>query len=126
MREKKWKLTLIALAAMLASCQDAPVTSEKETKAEGSMITSSKSLQGHLVHMATMLVVADINDSVAFYRGKLGFDVREQEPHIALLARESMLLYLIPESPPTPDKPAVTLGATNTRERTSESSFPRR
>ena len=66
-----------------------------------------------------MLVVTDIGESVAFYRDKLGFDVREQEAHIALLARDSMLLYLIPESPPTPDKPSVTLGITNTREQTS-------
>ncbi len=119
MHERKWKLTLIALCVALASCQEKPVTSEKQTKAEGSPSTLSKPLQGHLVHMATMLVVANISESVAFYRDKLGFDVREQEPHIALLARESMLLYLVPESPPTPDKPAVTLGATNTRERTS-------
>ncbi len=119
MREKKWKLILIALGAVLASCQEKPMTTETPKKAQGSLSTSGKPLQGHLVHMATMLVVADINDSVAFYRDKLGFDVREHEPHIALLTRESMLLYLVPESPPTPDKPAVTLGATNTRERTS-------
>ncbi len=109
MHERKRKLLFIALGAALASCQDEPVTAEKETKAEGSLRTSSKPLQEHLVQMATMLVVADINDSVAFYRDKLGFDVREQEPHVALLAREAMLLYLIPESPPTPDKPDVTL-----------------
>ncbi len=95
------------------------MTTEAPKKAEGSLSTSSKPMHGHLVHMATMLVVADISASVAFYRDKLGFDVREHEPHIALLTRESMLLYLVPESPPTPDKPAVTLGATNTRERTS-------
>ena len=66
-----------------------------------------------------MLVVTDLAESVAFYRDKLGFTVRENEPHIALLTRGPMLLYLIPESPPTPDKPSVTLGNTNNAQRTS-------
>ena len=66
-----------------------------------------------------MLVVTNLEEAAAFYRDKFGFDVREQEAHIALLAREPMLLYLIPESPPTPDKPSITLGSTNTPTRTS-------
>jgi len=78
-----------------------------------------KPLHGQLVHTATMLVVADIDESITFYQDRLGFDVREQDRHIALLALDSMLLYLIIESPPTPDKPSVTLGMTNTSERTS-------
>jgi len=44
--------------------------------------TTSKPLNGQLVHTATMLVVADIGESVAFYRNKLGFDVREHEANI--------------------------------------------
>jgi catechol 2,3-dioxygenase-like lactoylglutathione lyase family enzyme len=62
-----------------------------------------------IVHVALMLTVRDLGRSVAFYRDKLGFQVREHEPHIALLAQQAMQLYLITESPPTPDKPGVTL-----------------
>ena len=83
------------------------------------MSASTHPFSKYLVHTATMLVVTNLEESVAFYRDKFGFDVREQEAHIALLACEPMLLYLIPESPPTPDKPSVTLGSTNTPTRTS-------
>jgi len=62
-----------------------------------------------LIHVATMLAVADLERSVAFYRDRLDFAVREASPDLALLARGPMLLYLVTESPPTPDKPGVTL-----------------
>ena len=76
-------------------------------------------LANRLIHAATMLVVADVSASIAFYRERLGFAVREQGADIALLSLGSMLLYVIPESPPTDDKPALTLGSTNTPGRTS-------
>lgn len=75
-------------------------------------------MDDHLLHVATMLAVADIDRSVAFYRDKLGFEVGEVSPDIALLVRGSALLYLVPESPPTPDKPGVTLVAPGTPDRT--------
>jgi len=77
-----------------------------------------KPLDGRLVHIAPMLAVANLDRSLAFYRDNLGFEVRDQEAHIALLIRDAMLLYLAVESPPTPDKPAVTLAAPATPEHT--------
>lgn len=76
-------------------------------------------LHNRLIHIATMLVVADIARATAFYRDKFGFEVRDQQDYIALLERGSMLLYLITQSEPTSDKPAITLTNLNTPERTS-------
>jgi hypothetical protein len=66
-----------------------------------------------------MLVVADVGRSAAFYRDRLGFEVREQQPDLALLALGPMLLYLVTHSDPTPDKPGVTLACINDPQRTS-------
>jgi catechol 2,3-dioxygenase-like lactoylglutathione lyase family enzyme len=73
-----------------------------------------KPLDGTLLGAATMIVVDDLTASVRFYRDKLGFDVVEQLPTIAALSRNAMLLYLFIHSPPTPDKPGVTLANLNT------------
>lgn len=62
-----------------------------------------------LVSLATMLCVRDVERSVSFYRDKLGFDVVEAEPEIALLRIDSGLVYLFEESEPTEDKPSVHL-----------------
>jgi catechol 2,3-dioxygenase-like lactoylglutathione lyase family enzyme len=76
---------------------------------------SHERLLGHWsLYVATMLVVDDMDRSISFYRDQLGFGVREQQPHIALLELGHTLLYLITESPPTPDKPALTLSNLNT------------
>jgi uncharacterized protein len=64
-------------------------------------------------------VTHDLERSVAFYRDRLGFAIQYQEEGIALLEMGSMLLYLIIESPPTSDKPLITLSNTNTEARTS-------
>lgn len=77
---------------------------------------TGKPLGEHLVHIATMLAVSDLARSCAFYRETLGFEVREREAHIALLVRDTMLLYLVVESPPTPDKPMVMLAVPATPE----------
>jgi catechol 2,3-dioxygenase-like lactoylglutathione lyase family enzyme len=66
-----------------------------------------------------MLAVANVGRSVAFYRDLLGFTVQNEQPGLALLALGPALLYLVPHSEPTPDKPGVTLTCTNTAERTS-------
>src|SRR5918997_742103 len=62
-----------------------------------------------IVSLATMLCVRDLKRSLGFYRDKLGFDVLDSEPHVALLRLGSGLVYLFTESPPTPDKPSVHL-----------------
>jgi catechol 2,3-dioxygenase-like lactoylglutathione lyase family enzyme len=67
-----------------------------------------------LVHVATMLAVSDLDASVAFYRDLFGFEVRDLHSSAALLTRDTMLLYLVTHSPPTPDKPSVTLTAPTT------------
>jgi catechol 2,3-dioxygenase-like lactoylglutathione lyase family enzyme len=76
------------------------------------------SLRDHTVQAATMLAVADLDRSLAFYHDRLGFEVRETEPGIALLGHGSMLLYLVADSPPTPDKPGVWLSPPRDADRT--------
>jgi catechol 2,3-dioxygenase-like lactoylglutathione lyase family enzyme len=68
------------------------------------------SLRVQIVHVATMLAVADLDRSVAFYRDRLGPEVRE--------AHGPMLLNLATDSPPTPDKPGVWLSPPRTADRT--------
>jgi catechol 2,3-dioxygenase-like lactoylglutathione lyase family enzyme len=59
-----------------------------------------------LVSLATMLCVADVERSTAWYRDKLGFEVVNREPEIALLRIDSGFVYLFAESAPTEDKPS--------------------
>lgn len=72
-----------------------------------------------IVHIATMLVVSDIERSANFYTQKFGFTIKEQQDGIILLESGTMLLYLIPKSLPTTDKPTVTLALTNGPDTTS-------
>jgi catechol 2,3-dioxygenase-like lactoylglutathione lyase family enzyme len=44
------------------------------------------------LHVATMLAVADLDGSAAFYRDRLGFEVRERQPDLILLTSGPMLL----------------------------------
>jgi len=55
-----------------------------------------------------MLAVRDVERSVAFYCDVLGFE-RLEYPHIPLLRRGDLQLFLVEESPPTDDRPGVTL-----------------
>jgi catechol 2,3-dioxygenase-like lactoylglutathione lyase family enzyme len=77
------------------------------------------SLQEQTVRVAIMLAVADLDRSVAFYRDRLGFEVREAHAGIVLLAHGPMLLYLAADSPPTPDKPGVSLSPPQDSDRTA-------
>jgi catechol 2,3-dioxygenase-like lactoylglutathione lyase family enzyme len=61
------------------------------------------------IEMTPMLPVADIERSARFYRDVLGFSEASRSEHIALLRHGPVSLYLVPESPPTPDKPGVTI-----------------
>jgi catechol 2,3-dioxygenase-like lactoylglutathione lyase family enzyme len=56
-----------------------------------------------------MLVVSDLNKSERFYNEFLGFDTVERIEGLRRLKRDEFYLYLITSSPPTPDKPNVTL-----------------
>ncbi len=74
----------------------------------------------HLTGAATMLVVDDLEKSIAFYRDKLGFEVRMYwEDNIAGLSNGAINLYLFVESPPTPDKPTIHLENRNAPNRPS-------
>lgn len=55
-----------------------------------------------------MLAVRDVERSLAFYRDILGFEQLEY-PQIPLLRRGALELFLVEESPPTDDRPGVTL-----------------
>lgn len=62
-----------------------------------------------LVSLSTMLCVRDVDLSTDWYRDKLGFEVVDRHPEIALLRLDSSFVYLFAESPPTDDKPSVHL-----------------
>lgn len=62
-----------------------------------------------LVRFSTMLTVRDLSASEAFYLRYFGFKVTENIEGLRLLERPGVALYLISESPPTIDKPNVTL-----------------
>jgi catechol 2,3-dioxygenase-like lactoylglutathione lyase family enzyme len=66
-------------------------------------------LEAQLVRFAPMLVVRDPDASAAFYESRFGFELIESVDGLRLLRLGSVHLYLIPQSPPSPDKPHVTL-----------------
>jgi catechol 2,3-dioxygenase-like lactoylglutathione lyase family enzyme len=55
-----------------------------------------------------MIVVRDVERSALFYRDILGFE-QVPYPQIPLLQRGTMQLFLVEASPPTPDRPAISL-----------------
>lgn len=71
-------------------------------------MTAASPLVTALSHVATMLVVSDVARSLRFYRDLLGFEQLEY-PHIPLLRCGNLYLHLVETSPPSPDKPGVTL-----------------
>lgn len=75
-------------------------------------------LDERLTGFSTMLVVSDIEVSEAFYVGYFGFQVEQRMDHLRLLQRAGISLYLVTESPPTEDKPGVTLAPVTARDHT--------
>lgn len=61
-----------------------------------------------MIRAAVMLAVRDVERSVSFYRDVLGFE-QLAYPHIPLLRRGDLQLFLVEESPPTHDRPGITL-----------------
>ncbi len=61
-----------------------------------------------LVRAALMLAVSEVERSAAFYRDVLGFEELAY-PHIRLLRRSDLQLFLVERSPPTSDRPGVEL-----------------
>ncbi len=87
---------------------------EKDSSAERRHVMPNLSF----LHVATMLVARDLTASVTFYRDVLHFEVVEQSEWIVLLRQGTMLFYLFSQSPPTPDKPDITLEPLSTPEHT--------
>lgn len=75
----------------------------------GDNIMSDHPLNKHVLGIVTMLAVHNLEESVAFYRDRLGFEVREYSAQIAGLTNGSMNLDLYTKSLPTPEKPTITL-----------------
>lgn len=70
---------------------------------------SGSILDTQLTHFSTMLVVADIDSSEEFYSRYFGLEKVQHLDHLRLLQRAGISLYLVSESPPSEDKPTVTL-----------------
>jgi catechol 2,3-dioxygenase-like lactoylglutathione lyase family enzyme len=84
-----------------------------------SMENSSHPLDSQQVGFSTMLVVRDLSASERFYVGHLGFVVTEQLDALQRLERPGATIYLVLTSPPTADKPGVTLAPSPTPDRPS-------
>lgn len=69
--------------------------------------------------LGTILAVADVDRSVAFYRDHLGFIVEAvyDDPPYATLKRNGVRLSLAEQGHPAPDRPGVTLLAPADRSR---------
>jgi catechol 2,3-dioxygenase-like lactoylglutathione lyase family enzyme len=67
----------------------------------------------------TILAVADFERSLAFYRDRLGFEVREtyEDPPYATLARAGARLSLAEQGHPAEDRPGVSMVAPSDRSR---------
>jgi catechol 2,3-dioxygenase-like lactoylglutathione lyase family enzyme len=70
---------------------------------------SANILDQQLVQFSTMLAVRDLSRSEQFYVRNFGFRVTESLEGLRRLQRSGVSLYLVTESPPTVDKPGVTL-----------------
>jgi catechol 2,3-dioxygenase-like lactoylglutathione lyase family enzyme len=70
------------------------------------------------LRITPMAAVRDLGRSRAFYVDLLGFAPVESGEGYVLLEKSGAWLYLVSESPPTPDKPGVTLAAPPAGDRT--------
>ena len=64
-----------------------------------------------VTRLGTILAVADVERSVAFYRDHLGFlvDATYDDPPYATLKRNGVRLSLAEQGHPAPDRPGVTM-----------------
>lgn len=75
-------------------------------------------LDATLQRVSTLLAVSDLARSAAYYRETWGFHEVEAADGIVLLERAGFFLYLVSPSPPTPDKPSITLSPPPARDTT--------
>jgi len=78
-----------------------------------------KPFQSQLKEISTMLVVNDLEKSEKFYKDFLGFETIESIEQLRRLKRDNFYLYLVVYSPPTDDKPNVTLENLNQLDKTN-------
>ena len=83
------------------------------------MADHSDPFQGKEVASSIMLTVGDVNVSREFYVRYFRLQVTEQMEGFCRLQRPGISLYLTEESPPTVDKPSVTLAKPPDRNRPS-------
>lgn len=81
------------------------------------MKASHTALSDYFVRFSMMLVVRDLSVSEAFYCRYFDFQVEERSDGLLLLKHPHLFLYLITESPPTVDKPTVTLAPLESADR---------
>jgi catechol 2,3-dioxygenase-like lactoylglutathione lyase family enzyme len=74
-----------------------------------------------VTRVGTILAVADVDRSVAFYRDHLGFrvDATYGDPPYATLTRDGVRLSLAEQGHAAPDRPGVTMVAPDDRSRLS-------
>ncbi|MBN8481226.1 MAG: VOC family protein [Xanthomonadales bacterium] len=80
---------------------------------------ASHPLDSRQLGFSTMIVVRDLERSERFYVTHFGFRTTEHLPALRRLERAGATLYLVTESPPTEDKPGVTLAPPSDPERPS-------
>jgi catechol 2,3-dioxygenase-like lactoylglutathione lyase family enzyme len=73
------------------------------------MDTTPHPLDSQQVGFSTMLAVRDIDVSEDFYATHFGFKTTEKLQSLRRMDRTGAAIYLVLTSPPTPDKPTVTL-----------------
>jgi lactoylglutathione lyase len=78
-----------------------------------------KPFQSELKEISTMLVVNNLTKSEKFYNDILGFETIESIEQLRRLRRDDFYLYLVVFSPPTDDKPNVTLANLNQLDKTN-------
>jgi catechol 2,3-dioxygenase-like lactoylglutathione lyase family enzyme len=76
-------------------------------------------LDSQQLGFSTMLVVRDLAASENFYVSHFGFQVTEHLESLRRLDRPGATLYLVLTSPPTADKPGITLTPPSTKEHPS-------
>lgn len=76
-------------------------------------------LDSQQVGFSTMIVVRELTRSEQFYVDHFGFRVTECLDSLRRLERPGATLYLVLTSPPTPEKPGVTLAPPPVPERPS-------
>ena len=69
--------------------------------------SAARSLQGMKIALCRVRIDDEPYTQIKSYLISLGLEVIEHSPWIALLSTQSILLYLVTESPPTPDKPLI-------------------